>query len=633
MFRIYNFILSCFFCINTFSQNIKFIEVSEGQEISVFLKNYDISANDFFMLNHNYTNSRFDYSSSDLQKKLVVGDIVRIYESTKNHEFNQISFISHKIKRKQSLSEISSIYGISENLILKYNKGIIIQKNNLLKIPRITKSEVTDKLKSYKIKAKEGKWRIAYKFGISVKMLDEINPQIGSILKLGQTIAVPNIDEININSIEDENNYFEIKNDIQISVLEEKLGLKNNSIIKLNPGVFENVQKGIIIKVPASTDVNEDVVNLSKKSLSENIIDFDNKKFAIILPFRFDNFDYDSIMKSIPILKNDKLLNISLDFLFGAEMAVKDFTEFGIDIQMDVFDSAIDNKKIDKILDENNFEIYDFVIGPVTNNLFNYFVSKIKHSELKIVNPLSKKQNLDSRIINTIPNDTILFNEIISFVKRDTTKSEKFIISDSKSISVSDKIKRIFPNAKQFFSKINESGVDTKTLVYEDLDSTFVKGKNIVFLETREKGFVSNVSSILNSFTNDTISIELFTTNKNNAFEGVNISNKNLSNLKFKYASTNKKIDMILDKQFIDKFIAKYNYYPNKYSIRAYDIIFDLLLRISNGDLDDNDIFEIEAEYIENKFKYTRSIGGSIDNIAIYLIKHENLKIDELIEK
>ena len=90
---------------------------------------------------------------------------------------------------------------------------------------------------------------------------------------------------------------------------------------------------------------------------------------------------------------------------------------------------------------------------------------------------------------------------------------------------------------------------------------------------------------------------------------------------------------MILDKQFIDKFIAKYNYYPNKYSIRAYDIIFDLLLRISNGDLDDNDIFEIEAEYIENKFKYTRSLGGSIDNIAIYLIKHENLKIDELIEK
>ncbi|GIR21932.1 MAG: hypothetical protein CM15mP36_11390 [Flavobacteriales bacterium] len=68
------------------------------------------------------------------------------------------------------------------------------------------------------------------------------------------------------------------------------------------------------------------------------------KKFAIILPFRLDNFDYDSIQKSTPILKNDKLLNISLDFLFGAEMAVNSYSELGIDVQMDVFDSALDRR-------------------------------------------------------------------------------------------------------------------------------------------------------------------------------------------------------------------------------------------------------------------------------------------------
>ena len=248
------------------------------------------------------------------------------------------------------------------------------------------------------------------------------------------------------------------------------------------------------------------------------------KKFAIILPFKLDNFDYDSIQKSTPILKNDKLLNISLEFLFGVEMAVNSFSELGLDVQMDVFDSA-DKNKIDKILNENNFEIYDFIIGPIRDNLFNYFVDSTKDLDIKIVKPLSKKQNTDSRIINTIPNDTLLFNEIISHVKSDTTQSEKYIISDLKSIEISNKIKKIFPDSKQFFSKINEFGDDTKTLVYDDLDSTFVKGKNIVFLETKEQGFVSNVSSILNSFINDTIKIELFTTNKNNAFEGVNVSN------------------------------------------------------------------------------------------------------------
>ena len=637
MFKNYIFILSFLFCFNTVSQSIESIQIDEDQKISDFLINYDISPNDFFILNPAFTSSRFNYLKLDLEKKLKSGDFIRIFESIENNKSEQISFIIHKIKRKQTLSEISSIYGVSENLILKYNIEIEIKRNNILKIPvkkaRINKSNVVDKLKAYTVKPKEGKWRIAYKYGISINTLENINPEIGSILKLGQKIAVPNKDEIKLNTVEENNDYFEIQKNIQISVLEQKLGLKNNSIIKLNPGILDSVEKGIIIKVPVSTKTNEDVINLSKKSLQDNIVDFDKKKFAIILPFRLDNFDYDSIQKSTPILKNDKLLNISLDFLFGAEMAVNSYSELGIDVQMDVFDSALDKSKIDKILDENNFEIYDFIVGPLTDNLFNYFVDSTKDLNIKIVKPLSKKQNTDRRIINTIPNDTLLFNEIISHVESDTTRSEKYIISDSKSVEISNKIKKIFPESKQFFSKINEFGDDTKTLVYDDLDSTFVKGKNIVFLETKEQGFVSNVSSILNSFINDTIKIELFTTNKNNAFEGVNVSNNYLSNLKFQYASTNKKIDIVEDKSFIDKFISNYNYFPSKYSIRAYDITYDLLLRISNGDLNDENIFGIESQYFENKFRYKRSSSGSIDNIANYLIKHEDLKIEKMTDK
>ena len=630
MFRNYIVILAFLFCVNTISQTTKLIKIIDDQKISDFLIEYDISPNDFFILNPNYSQSRFNYSSLDLEKQLKTGEVVTIFELIENNKSEKISFISHKIKRKQSVNEIASIYGVSKNLILKYNVDTEIKKNNTLQIPITINSKPDDRLKVYMVKPREGKWRIAYKYSITIEALEKINPDIGIVLKSGQMIAVPNVDEVEIKIIEENNNYFEVQKNIQIPELEKKLGLRKNSIIKLNPGILDNVEKGIIIKVPASTNVNEDVKNLSKKSLQENIIDFEKKTFAIILPFRLDNFDYDSIQKSTPILKNDRLLNLSLDFLFGAEMAVNYFSEIGIDVQMDVFDSALDKQKIDQIINNNNFEAYDFVVGPLTNSMFNYFIKTINESEVKIVRPLSKKQNNDRRIINTIPNDTILFNKIISHVKSDTIKSKKYIISDLRSVEISNKIKRIFPDAKQFYSKINESGDDTKTLVYDDLDSTFVKGKNIVFLETKEQGFVSNVSSILNSFINDTINIELVTTNKNNAFEGVNISNNYLSNLKFQYASTNKKIDLINDKFFIDKFISDYNYFPSKYSIRAYDIVYDLLLRISNGDLDEENLHQIETEYFENKFKYVRSSTGSIDNTAVYLIKHEDLKIKEL---
>ena len=627
-FKIFAFL----FFLNSFSQNIETIKVERDQKILSFINDFEISPNDFFILNPGYTNTRFNHSELDLNKNILKGDLVRVFNISQNNDLEEISFISHKIKRKQNLSEISSIYGVSKTLILKYNGGVDISRNNILKIPRVVKSNspTEDRLKPYIVQPKEGKWRIAYKYGISIDILENINPEIGTILKIGQKIAVPNKEEVELKSIEENRDYFEVQNNIQISVLEQKLGLNKNSIVKLNPEIIDKVEKGIIIKVPVLTKTNEDVINLSKKSLKENIINFETKKFALILPFRLDNFNYDSIQKSTPILKNDKLLNISLDFLFGVEMAVNSYSELGIDVQMDVYDSALNKQKIDKILSENDFENYDFVLGPLTNNLFDYFVNSTADLDVKIIKPLSKKQNTDRRIVNTIPNDSILFNKIISHVKKDSIISEKYIISDSRSIDISNKIKQIFPNAKQFYSKVDESGVDTKTLVYDDLDSTFVKGKNIVFLETKEQGFVSNVTSILNSFINDTINIELVTTNKNNAFEGVNISNNFLSNLKFQYASTNKKIDIQKDNSFIEEFISNYNFFPSKYSLRAYDLVYDMLLRISNGNFDDYELHEIETEYFENKFKYKRSSSGSIDNVGAYLLKFENLKVEEL---
>jgi len=635
MFRNYIFILSFLFCFNTVSQTIESIQIDEDQKISDFLIKFEISPSDFFILNPEYSANRFDYTSIDLNKKLFKRDLVSVF-NFKTNDKSKIGFITHKIKRKQNLDQISGIYNISTDDILEYNKNVIIKKNNVLRIPIKTnrKSNISDKLSRYVVNPKEGKWRIAYKYGISIDFLEELNPEIGSVLRVGQEIAVPNKKQIELNSIDDNKQYFEVQKNIEISVLEKNLGLKNNSINRLNPEILENkLIKGIIIKVPSSADLSDEVINLSKASLENNIVDFNKRKFALILPFRLNNFDYDSIQNYVSLVKNDKLLNISLDFLFGVEMAVTEFSKLGLDVKMDVFDSALDKNQIDKIINENDINDYDFILGPFTNNLFDYTVKSLNDYNVKIVRPLAKKINTNKNIINTIPDDSIYFNTIIDFIKNDTTGSQKFIITDSKSIGNANKIKKIFPDATQFYSKIDDFGNDTKTLAYEELDSTFVKGKNIVFLETKEQGFVSNVTSILNSFINDTISIELVTTNKNNAFEGVNISNNFLSNLKFTYASTNKVIKSKADKLFIDNFISRYKYYPNKYSIRAFDLTYDLLMRFSNGDINDLKVHSIETEYFENKFRYKLSNSGSIDNTGVYIMMYNNLEIEEIIEK
>ena len=613
-------------------QELDFSVIDKQISVRDFIKINNITENDFFILNEKYTIDRFSNKKSDLDKILLKNDTIIIYEN-QFPKLEEIRFINHKIKRKQKLAEISKIYDVDESIIIKYNSDIGIVKNNVLKIPIFGDvKELKNLLTFHIVKPKEGKWRIANEYGVSVNFLEKLNPKIGKVLKINQMIAVPVIHNKiyeksdNLDDLE----YFEVDNKVSSMELEKELGLEENSIALLNPSIKNiNDLQGLIIKIPKKVGLKQINTKLNQSANIDNISNLDLKKIALILPFRLEKIDLDSIHLVKNNLKNDKLLNISLDFLFGAEMALNKFSNFGIDVKMDVFDNSLSKKRIDEIIKNNNIDDYDFVVGPLTNDLFDYFVSSVPLSDTKIIRTLGKKSTTSKNVINTIPHDSIYFNTVIEKVKNDTLESSKFIISDSKKINISEKLKKIFPESQQFYSQINDSGIDTKTLVFEDLDSTFVDGRNIVFLETNDQGFVSNVTSILNSFISEEKEIILYTTNKNKAFEGTNISNTFLSNLKFQYASTNKVIDN-MDQDFIKEFMTLYKFYPNKYSIRAYDIVYDLLLRYSNGNIDDSENHENQTEYLENKFKYYRTSTGSLDNISVYFLKHDNLDIKQI---
>ena len=74
----------------------------------------------------------------------------------------------------------------------------------------------------------------------------------------------------------------------------------------------------------------------------------------------------------------------------------------------------------------------------------------------------------------------------------------------------------------------------------------------------------------------------------------------------------------------------KYNTYPSKYSFRGHDLVLDLLIRLSCGELDYNNLNLIESEYIENKFKYIKDEDGIYRNISSYIMKFDDLKFVEI---
>ena len=612
--------LLLFVCVNISSQTFIKEVIQTNQTIDSFCFDRAISSFDFSALNPNILN-----------KTLKVGDEVIIPKKI-DLIFDDSDYILHKVKRKQTLIKISNLYDVDINLIKNFNNlgSDKLDKGTSIKIPLVPLSEnsikeIPNRVKYYLVKPKEGKWRIAYKYGITVDQLELINPQIGTFLKVSEKILVPNINLDKLNVIDENYAYYKVLPKEGFYRLKIKLGIDEKIIKSLNPYLITSeLKEGMILKLPKLIDENENLV----KDQILNLTDFSKKKIALLLPFGLNNINFDSLQIAKSQLNNDKLLNLSLDFYLGTSVAIDSITSYGIPVEMNVFDTNnSSDADIYEIINNNDIKDYDLVIGPLTPKAFNYTSKLLKNEPVLLVSPLSKV-NYSNNVINTITEDDILYERIVSFVESDTTLSKKYIISDSENLITSNKLKERFKNATQFYSTINESGVDTKSLVLDDLDSTFVDKKNIIFLETKDQGFVSNVTSILNSFVNDSIQISLYTTSSNKAFSGNNISNYNLSNLKFHYPSINKPLDFKLYSNFIKNFSSIYNFIPNKYVIRGYDLILDLLLRLSSDEINFNSSDFTETEHIENKFNYLKNKDSlGYRNISTFIIKYENLEL------
>ncbi|MEL0653361.1 LysM domain-containing protein, partial [Algibacter sp. TI.3.09] len=89
--------------------------------------------------------------------------------------------------------------------------------------------------KPYLVQAKEGKWRIAYKFGITLEELVALNPKMGAVLQEGQEINVPNLDKEDIKKVDETYGYYKELPKEGFYRLKLKLGLTQEDLEALNP--------------------------------------------------------------------------------------------------------------------------------------------------------------------------------------------------------------------------------------------------------------------------------------------------------------------------------------------------------------------------------------------------------------
>ena len=613
-------------CGSVAEQQYKSHAVQKGETVYSIAKNYGVSEETIYNLN------------PDTRRELKVNSVLIVPSNNLISSGSSNKNVrEHRVKSKETLFGIAKMYNVSVDDIKKFNKDLYsrgLRNGERLFIPPASKStetigtgsgEILLGTQKYTVQAKETKFGIARKFGISIAELEDLNPDLKEGLKVGATIVVPEKTVVDDAEIDDDNfQYYEVKPKEGFYRLKVKFGLSEEEILALNLYAKDGLKEGMILKLPK----NESFVStkeVSEVNLENRIENKKMKTVALMLPFRLNRSASDSTQNDQDAVKKDPTLRVALDFYSGALMAAEFAKDKGIPVTLNVYDTENSESKVVSIISNSNFKNVDAVIGPLLQKNVEKASDMLKRDKIPVFSPLSNRDMaMNANLFQTLPTNAVLEKMMIQYLAQNALGKNIIIISDSKRAKQKTMIQSAIPSAKTVSPR--GSGY----IQASDVTAVTSEGmENWVVLESENPVLVSSAVNVLAALPGN-YKIRLFTLDRNQAYEWHEVSSGRLAKLNFTFPSVNRNFSEDDREPFLISYKNKYGVLPNRYAIRGFDVTYDVLLRLaSEKDIYDAILPESETVYIENKFRYENSNSEGYCNEAAYILKYnEQLKFE-----
>ena len=425
--------------------------------------------------------------------------------------------------------------------------------------------------------------------------------------------------------------------------ISQKYKININDILELNPQlrnsrlkrkskilipVIETIQENTLVEKD-SLPTEDDLLRLDsifvKKRKRDNQLNL-----SVLLPFRSNTVNYDSIEEVESLFEDRNLYTITLDFYSGILYAIEDLRELNVSINLNVFDTDNSINKINEISSENSVKDSDVIIGPLIPRNFETFSNIELLESIPKVFPLSTIPiKIIKGVIQSVTPKNLLRERMINYLDKNLDREENIvIIADSLNIEIESKLSEIFPNSIKI--KPEFEGY----ILPELLDSLLVDSlPNKVIVESEIFTLISSVVSQLNSQITSERDVKLYTTYRGNQYDDPSINIKDLGNLAFTYTSISKKINNDSISKFESRYLNLFGSLPNKDVIRGYDVTKDILLRVLiDKNLNRTTKYD-EQSYTESKFLYKKDTLGGLFNSSMFILRHREYDIEEIIDQ
>ena len=615
--------------IATQQQQYKSHKVEKGETVYSIAQRYGISESAIYRLNPDAKNG------IGTNTIIILPNASNVISSSGT---NDVKFKMHRVKRKETLFSISQEYNVSQDDIKKYNKELYsrqLKKGEKIRIPisekstaSTTVSEITENTETntHKVAPKETIYGIARKYNTTIAELKKLNPGLDKNIAIGTVLNVPDISTTESASIDNEKyDLYEVQPKEGFYRLKVKLGLSEEEIIALNPYAKEGLKDGMILKIP-----KENLVGVSEKATPVNLENYisnkSEKNIAVLLPFELREVVSDSTKANEDLLKSNSVLRIALDFYSGVLMAAEFAKDKGISVNLQVHDTERSATKVGNIIAGNNFKNMDAVIGPLLSKNVDKAAATLRSNNIPVFSPLSNKEiRMYPNLFQTLPTDDMLRARMMDYLVEKSAGKNLIIISDAKHSAEKQKITSQIPTAKTVSPR--EGGYLYQRDIAAKVDT---ERENWVVLASSDPVLVSNVVGLLNGMPKSH-RLRLLALDKNKAYDYHDVSNMHLAKLKFTFPSVNKNYDFNEKDPFLISYKNEYGVLPNRYAVRGFDIMYDVLLRLASAD----DMYKASennfvTEYIENKFQYTNKLLSGYQNNAVYIVNYdEDLQFKE----
>ncbi|WP_281753623.1 LysM peptidoglycan-binding domain-containing protein [Neptunitalea chrysea] len=481
------------------------------------------------------------------------------------------------------------------------------------------------KIVHHTVKYGETKYRLSKVYEISIEELERQNPEIAKGLYAGQELTIDT--SYSVPKRDPEGNYIKylVKKGESKSLIAKRYNISIAELDKANPDIQEELFAFEYIFIPVSNEVKKAEMNnysdtstdhtaSVEKNLDNSSTTFDSEE---------GRNSYVNMVSSIKVNKEIALAilfpdtitsNTSYgDFEKGAQMAIDSVKSLGLHVTADYFNL----KDVVKSGDYSSVVNYENVIS----------LCNVKATS-SIINKSSKKSNLvygsavngvleasDYNVLFALSSDFYRQNKLLGYL---TSQNGNIIIINDEESTLNEHILKMYPQIKILTS---DNGIVDES----EFSSSLASGvKNFVILNT------TNVNSIINTTNfllpkSGSYSIQLASFRPLSEMVSSKISIKRYLVLKLIYTEfegCNQK-DTSYRQSFTNVYKKKYSAKPTDASVFGFDITFDFLVRLAQGE-DIKSQLGKKTKYVSVPFEYT--------NVGDNVFTNSALKVYELID-